>query len=143
MFRYRDDEDDLEGSAEEEDSYRERDGGGYNTHRLQEESINVVSKDMSSFSLDHGSLIFPQDADEEINPNELDIGFHDEPTAGSTEPPQPTRAIVDDSDVGLVAGKETASEGPHRQPQGGETNFFAQPGILAGELRPFYEKHKP
>jgi len=111
-IRYRDDEDDLEGSAEEEDSYRERDGGGYNTHRLQEESINV-------------------DADEEINPNELDIGFHDEPTAGSTEPPQPTRAIVDDSDVGLVAGKETASEGPHRQPQGGETNFFAQPGILA------------
>ena len=98
---------------------------------------------MSSFSLDHGSLIFPQDADEEINPNELDIGFHDEPTAGSTEPPQPTRAIVDDSDVGLVAGKETASEGPHRQPQGGETNFFAQPGILAGELRSFYEKHKP
>ena len=43
LFRYRDDEDDLEGSAEEEDSYRERDGGGYNTHRLQEESINVVS----------------------------------------------------------------------------------------------------
>jgi len=112
-IRYRDDEDDLEGSAEEEDSYRERDGGGYNTHRLQEESINV-------------------DADEEINPNELDIGFHDEGTAGSTkEPPQPTRAIVDDSDVGLVAGKETVSEGPHRQPQGGETNFFAQPGILA------------
>ena len=99
---------------------------------------------MSSFSLDHGSLIFPQDADEEINPNELDIGFHDEGTAGSTkEPPQPTRAIVDDSDVGLVAGKETVSEGPHRQPQGGETNFFAQPGILAGELRSFYEKHKP
>ena len=43
LFRYRDDEDDLEGSAEEEDVYRERDGGGYNTHRLQEESINVVS----------------------------------------------------------------------------------------------------
>ena len=43
LFRYRDDEDDLEGSAEEEDSYRERDGGGDNTHRLQEESINVVS----------------------------------------------------------------------------------------------------
>ena len=99
---------------------------------------------MSSFSLDHGNLIFPQDADEEINPNELDIGFHDEGTTGSTkEPPQPTRSIVDDSDVGLVAGKETVSEGPHRQPQGGETNFFAQPGILAGELRSFYEKHKP
>ena len=43
LFRYRDDEDDLEGSGEEEDSYRERDGGGYNTHRLQEESIDVVS----------------------------------------------------------------------------------------------------
>merc|ERR1711963_404059 len=25
----------MGGSAEEEDSYRERDGGGYNTHRLQ------------------------------------------------------------------------------------------------------------
>ena len=45
IIRYRDDEDDSDpGSGEEEDLYsRENDGGVYNTHRLQEESINVVS----------------------------------------------------------------------------------------------------
>ena len=43
MLRYRDDEDESDpGSGEEEDSYRENDGRGFNTHRLQEESINVV-----------------------------------------------------------------------------------------------------
>ena len=41
-LRYRDDEDDIDGSGEEEHLYRENDGGGYNTHRLHEESINVV-----------------------------------------------------------------------------------------------------
>ena len=49
MPRYRDDEDDLDGSGEEEHLYRENDGGGYNTHRLQEESINVVSIGLRQF----------------------------------------------------------------------------------------------
>ena len=44
VLRYRDDEDDLDGSGEEEHLYRENDGGEYNTHRLQEESINVVRR---------------------------------------------------------------------------------------------------
>ena len=30
-------------------------------------------------------------------------------------------------------GPPTPTEEPHKQPQGGETNFFAQPGILAGK----------
>jgi len=106
---YRDDEDESDpGSGEEEDSYRENDGKGFNTHRLQEESINV-------------------DSDEEIDPNEIDIGFHDEPTA--SPPPAVQQATPSSPEPGK--GPPTPSEEPHKQPQGGETNFFAQPGILA------------
>jgi len=103
---YRDDEDDSDpGSGEEEDLYsRENDGGVYNTHRLQEESINV-------------------DSDEEIDPNEIDIGFHDEPTAS---PPPAVQQATPSS-----PGPPTPTEEPHKTHQGGETNFFAQPGILA------------
>lgn len=43
LFSYHDDEDDFDGSGEEEHVYRENEGG-YNTHRIQEESINVVRK---------------------------------------------------------------------------------------------------
>lgn len=108
---YRDDEDDSDaGSGEEEDLYsRENDGGAYNTrHRIQEESINV-------------------DSDEEIDPNEMDIGFHDEPTAS---PPPPVQQATPSS-PGPGKGPPTPTEEPHKTHQGGETNFFAQPGILA------------
>lgn len=105
---YRDDEDDIDGSGEEEHLYRENDGGGYNTHRLHEESINV-------------------DSDEEIDPNEIDIGFHDERTA--SPPPAVQQATPSSPDP--AKGPPTPTEEPHKQPQGGETNFFAQPGILA------------
>jgi len=106
---YRDDEDELEGSGEEEHLYnRENDGGEYNTHRLQEESINV-------------------DSDEEIDPNEIDIGFHDE---RSSPPPMVEQATPSSPEPGKLP--PTPTEEPHKQPQpGGETNFFAQPGILA------------
>jgi len=104
---YHDDEDDFDGSGEEEHVYQENEGG-YNTHRIQEESINV-------------------DADEEIDPNEIDIGFHDEPTA--SPPPAVQQATPSSPDPAKVP--PTPTEEPHKQHQGGETNFFAQPGILA------------
>ena len=88
--RYREDD------FEEEHLYRENDGGGwgYNTHhRLQEESIKV-------------------DSDEEIDPHEIDIGFHEEPT-------EVEQATPSSLEPGLATTK---------QPQGG--NFFAQAGIL-------------
>ena len=43
LFSYHDDEDDFDGSGEEEHVYQENEGG-YNTHRIQEESINVVNR---------------------------------------------------------------------------------------------------
>ena len=125
LLRYRDDEDDLEGSGEEEHLYRENDGGEYNTHRLQEESINVVSiglrECLVSFCI--------QDSDEEIDPNEIDMGFHDE---RSSPPPMVEQATPSSPEPGKLP--PTPTEEPHKQPQpGGETNFFAQPGILAGD----------
>ena len=72
-----------------------------------------------------------QDSDEEIDPNEIDIGFHDEPTA--SPPPAVQQATPSSPEPGK--GPPTPSEEPHKQPQGGETNFFAQPGILAGDLK--------
>ena len=70
------------------------------------------------------SRTFAQDSDEEIDPNEIDIGFHEEPTAS------PTPAVQQATPSS--PGPPTPTEEPHKTHQGGETNFFAQPGILAG-----------
>jgi len=59
------------------------------------------------------------DADEEID--EVDIGFPDEPSPSKAPP-----VVVSPS----TPAPGPPTEEPHRQPQG-ETNFFAQPGILA------------
>ena len=75
------------------------------------------------------SRTFAQDSDEEIDPNEIDIGFHDEPTA--SPPPAVQQATPSSPEPGK--GPPTPTEEPHKEPQGGETNFFAQPGILAGD----------
>ena len=74
-----------------------------------------------------------QDSDEEIDPNEIDIGFHDE--RSSPPPPMVEQATPSSPEPGKLP--PTPTEEPHKQPQpGGETNFFAQPGILAGDSAP-------
>lgn len=108
---HHDDEDDLEGSAEDPPTY----GGG-------EEDTGRMGG-AGSRSRDRGEINV--DADEEIDPHEVDIGFHDEPTAPPS--PAPTSARTP------LPPTEPPTEEPHihKQASGGETNFFAQPGILA------------
>jgi len=98
---YHDDEDDTEGSADDNHNYNSHDDG-FNNRRVHEDSINV-------------------DSDEEIDPNEVDIGFHEE-AAASPAPPAPAAPTT--------PPPPQPTEGPQKKPQG-ETNFFAQPGILA------------
>jgi hypothetical protein len=100
--------------------------GGAGSRSRDRGEINVVSKmEIKSSWL---SCSPTQDADEEIDPHEVDIGFHDEPTAPPS--PAPTSARTP------LPPTEPPTEEPHihKQASGGETNFFAQPGILAGTL---------
>ena len=67
------------------------------------------------------TLIFK---DEEIDPRDVDIGFHDESTPKPT-PKSTTPTTTHPPEV------PTAASDPHKH-HNQETNFFAQPGILAG-----------
>ena len=62
--------------------------------------------------------------DEEIDPRDVDIGFHDEST------PKPTPKSTT-STTTLPPTVATQGRDPHKH-HNQETNFFAQPGILAG-----------
>jgi len=95
-----DDEDEAEGSGEDPPHYSSKEEEP-RRHRIEEE-IDL-------------------DADDEIDPNEVDIGFHDEPSAAPAPSPSPTP---------ITSSPTPPSEEPKKHPQS-ETNFFAQPGILA------------
>eukprot|EP00092_Neocalanus_flemingeri_P041350 GFUD01045024.1.p1 GENE.GFUD01045024.1~~GFUD01045024.1.p1 ORF type:complete len:214 (-),score=67.52 GFUD01045024.1:591-1232(-) len=61
--------------------------------------------------------------DEEIDPRDVDIGFHDESTPKPSPPPTPSTTT-------LLPTVPTVGTDPHKH-HNQETNFFAQPGILA------------
>ena len=78
-----------------------------------------------------------QDSVEEIDPRELDIGLHNKQTASPPPAKQEVTPSSPDPAKGLPSLTEDflqlLSEELQEQPQGGETNFFGQPGILAGD----------
>ena len=93
----------VSGGGEDEDDF---DGSGEEEHLYRENdgggyNYNTHRLQEESIKVDSG---------EEIDPHEIDIGFQDTPSS-----PEPGK------------GPSTSTE----QPQGGETNLFAQPGILA------------
>jgi len=95
----RDDDDDVEGS-----------GGDDFEPEDPREDLATVDKDVIN-------------VDEEIDPRDVDIGFHDETT------PQPTLKTT--STTTTLLPTETTVETDPKKDHSPETNFFAQPGILA------------
>jgi len=69
--------------------------------------------------------------DTEIDPYETDIGFHEDregrPPGSKTPSPGPGDPV---DPLPTTQSPAKPSDEPHKHPQG-ETNFFAQPGILA------------
>jgi len=94
-----DDDDDVEGSGR--DDFEPEDSREDQT-AIEKDVINV---------------------DEEIDPRDVDIGFHDESTPTPT--PKPTSTTTT-----LLPTVPTEGTDPHKH-HNQETNFFAQPGILA------------
>jgi len=115
--------DTVEGSADDNSSYGvkydhedddDQEGSGrddYQPEDSREDDHITVDKDVIN-------------VDEEIDPRDVDIGFHDESTPKPTlKPTTPTTTL-------LPAVPTVGSTDPHKH-HNQETNFFAQPGILA------------
>jgi len=104
---YNHDDEDDEGSGEQEED-------DYHDHLVHEMDTEVLDSDIVN-------------VDDEIDPRDLDIGFHEDITSGPDRPeaaPQTPPSIVP-SDP-LVPGDDPTKY--YNQ----DTNFFAQPRILTG-----------
>jgi len=93
-----DDDDDMEGSGRDD----------FETEDVREEPT-AIEKDVIN-------------VDEEIDPRDVDIGFHDEST------PKPTPKST--TSTTTLPPTVSTQRDPHKH-HNQETNFFAQPGILA------------
>ena len=116
-----DDDDDREGSGSDD----------FETEVVREEHapvdkdvINVVRNACNVTILDTSKLYCQYFQDEEIDPRDVDIGFHDESTAKPT--PKSTTPTATHPPTTPTTGSDIHKH--HNQ----DTNFFAQPGILAG-----------
>lgn len=96
------DDDDVEGSGPDDFEKENKKDYSYTDSINNKEVINV---------------------DDEIDPREVDIGFHEESSSSISlpDPVKPTQSA-----------ESTPSSDPDKQSQ--ETNFFAQPGILAAVI---------
>jgi len=95
-----DDDDDREGSGRDD----------FETEVVREEHAPIDHKDVIN-------------VDEEIDPRDIDIGFHDESTQKPT--PKSTTPTATNPPTAPTTGSDIHKH--HNQ----DTNFFAQPGILA------------
>lgn len=99
---YRHDDEEEESSGHEEDA-------DYHDHDVHEEDPDVVDSDIVN-------------VDDEIDPRDLDIGFHEDITSAPRTTPTLNTVASDPQ----VPGQDPAKH--YNQ----DTNFFAQPGILTG-----------
>ena len=116
------DSDGVEGSA----------GGNYHSYPDQTDDDDVEGSGPDDFEKENKKDYSYTDSinnkevinvDDEIDPREVDIGFHEESSSSISlpDPVKPTQSA-----------ESTPSSDPDKQSQ--ETNFFAQPGILAGTI---------
>jgi len=101
-----DDDDDTEGSGHDD----------FDVTDVVEEHKAVDNKDVIN-------------VDEEIDPRDVDIGFHDESTL---KPLMTSKTMISKPTISTSPVPSIESDGgePHKH-HNQETNFFAQPGILA------------